>query len=115
MRNTQFSLVISSFKTGIVIVGLCFQMLPFFLLLVVIAHTLGVTGGGMLVIIPVLLFAMVFAACWLASKHTRRFPNWPPAKLRRTATRPVKNDDVLMKTRAERYQDLKEIMMGGRT
>ncbi len=53
MRHTQFSLVISSFKTGIVVVGLCFQMLPFLLLLVVMAHTLGVSGGVLLVIFPV--------------------------------------------------------------
>ncbi len=114
MRLTQFSLVISSFKTGIVVVGLCFQMLPFLLLLVVIAYSLGVSGKEALVIFPVFFLVMVFAACCLASKRTRRVPTRPPPKLRRTAKRPVRDVEVLLKTRAERYQDLKEIMMGGR-
>ncbi len=115
MRRTQFERVRSGLGTSVLVVALFFQMLPFFLLLVVFAHTLGVTGGGMLVIIPVLLFSMVFAACWLASIRTRvrhgRFPARPPAMARRTGTRPRRHAESLLKTRAEHYQELKDILV----
>ncbi len=101
--------------TGVLVVALFFQMLPFFLLLVVIAHALGVTGAGMLAVVPVLLFSMVFAACWLASKRTRarygRFPAGPPSRARRTGPRPRWYAESLIKTRAERYQDLKDALV----
>ncbi len=89
-------------------------MLPFFLLLVVMAHALGISGGGMLVIVPVFLLAMIFAACWLASKRTRRhYPAWPPPRKRRARKRPVRPGAVaLLKTRAERYQELRDVMRG---
>ena len=121
MRRTQFERVRSGLGAGVLVVGLFFQMLPFFLLLVVFAHTLGVTGGGMLVIIPALLLAMMLAACWLASKRTsKRLPKYPwpvpdrrPSWARRTAKRRRKDPVALLKTRAERYQDLKDILSGG--
>ncbi|MFQ5763984.1 MAG: hypothetical protein ACE5GT_03570 [Rhodospirillales bacterium] len=114
MRHSQFGLVISSLKTGILVVALCLQMLPFLFFIVVVTHSLGVSSGGLLVVFPVFFFVVVFAVCWLASKQTRRLPTWPPPKSRRTANRPVQNQDVLIKTRAERYQDLKEALMGDR-
>lgn len=110
MRHTPFGLLRSGLGTSILVVALCFQMLPFLLLLVVMTHALGVTGGELLIIIPVFFFVMVFAACWLASKRTRRGPARPPPRVRRTARKPVANQDMLLKTRAERYQDLKDIL-----
>ena len=74
MRYQQTGLIRSCLATGVLIVALCFQLLPIFLLLVVVAHALGVSSGSMLAIIPVLFFVMVFAACWLASKRTRHGP-----------------------------------------
>ena len=110
-RRTQYELIRSGLATGILVVALFFQMLPFFLLLVVMAYALGVSGREMLVIVPTALFAMMFAACWLVSKRThRRYPAWPPPRKRRTVNRPVRGPVVLMKTRAERYQDLKEVL-----
>jgi hypothetical protein len=113
MRQTPFDLAKSVLKVGILLAALGFQMLPFFLLLVVFAFAMGVTGGGMLGIIPVLFFAMVFAASWLASKRSRlvhagptRLPSpwaWRPKRRQRE---PV----ILLKTRAERYWDLKDIL-----
>ncbi len=112
MRHIQFGLVINGLKAGILVVALGFQMLPFFLLLVVMAHALGVTGGRLLVIVPVFFLVMVFAACWLASKHTRPVPAWtPPNRVRRAVTRPVRGHAQLLKTRAERYRDLKDILV----
>lgn len=118
MRRTHFERVRSGLGTGVLVVALFFQMLPFFLILVVIAHALGVTGGGMLAVVPVLLFGMVFAACWLASKrpsirHGRR-PVRQPAMVRRTSDSPVyrgRHTESLLKTRAEHYQDLKDILV----
>ncbi len=100
--------------TGILVAALFFQMLPFFILLVVMAYAMGVTGPGMLVIVPVFLLAMMFAACWLASKRTRRhYPAWPPPRKRRTGNRRVRQAAVaLLKTRAERYQELRDVMRG---
>ncbi len=112
MRQTYFSSIKSGLGTGVLVVALFFQMLPFFLLLVVFAHFMGVTGGGMLAVIPVLLLGMVFAACWLASKRTRGIPARPPARIRRIPKRRVwrrRDVAVLLKTRAERYQDLRDI------
>ena len=113
MRRTSFDLVKSGLGIGILVVALCFQMLPFFLLVVVMAHALGVSGGGMLVIVPVLFLVMVLAACWRASQRTRLVAAWKPPRERRTLTRPGRGHaQLLMKTRAERYQDLKDIMKG---
>ena len=117
MRHTYFSSIRSGLGTGVLVLALFFQMLPFFLLLIVIAYTMGVTGGGMLVIVPAPLLAMVFAACWLASKRSSlrhgRFPAPRPVMARRTPNRRVRRGRgpvVLLKTRAERYQDLKDIL-----
>ena len=77
-RRTQCQLIRSGLATGILVAALFFQMLPFFLLMVVMAYAMGVTGGAMLVIVPVLLFAMIFAACGLVSKLKQRVPYWPP-------------------------------------
>jgi hypothetical protein len=77
-------LIRSGLAAGILVAALFFQMLPFFLLMVVMAYAMGVTGGAMLVIIPVLLFAMIFAACGLVSKRKQRVPDWPPPRIRRT-------------------------------
>ena len=120
MRYAQLGLLRSGLGTGILVVALFFQMLPFMLLLVVISHALGVSGGVMLIIIPVCFFAMVFASCWLAAKRAQQFPNRgfsnrefprPPPRSRPTSTKPPRNSDVvLMKTRAERYQDLRNAL-----
>ena len=107
----QFELVKRGLGIGILVVALCFQMLPFFLLLVVMAHALGVSGGIMLVIVPVLFIVMVLAACWRASKRTRWVAAWtPPSRVRRSTIKPVWAPVSLLKTRAERYQDLKDIL-----
>lgn len=111
MRHTPFGLLRSVLGTVILVVALCFQMLPFLFLLLVMAHALGVSSREMLLIIPVFFFVMVFASCWLASKRTPRAPAWLPSRVRRTANRPLMNQDVLLKTRAERYQDLKDILV----
>ena len=113
-RRTQFELVRSGLATGILVVALLFQMLPLFILLVVMAHAFGVSGGGMLVIVPVLLLAMMFAACWLAAKRTRRrYPAWPPPRKWRTRNRRVRRGAMaLLKTRAEHYQELRDVMRG---
>ena len=99
--------------TGILVVALCFQMLPFYMLMVVIVFALGVTGAGMLVVAPVLFLALIFAACMLASKRIRLAPLRPPPRPRRGTKRPVRDVDILIKTRAERYQNLKDILKGG--
>lgn len=116
MHRAQFEMIKSGLGTGVLVVALFFQMLPLFILVMVVAHTVGVTGGGMLVILPVLLFAMVFAACWLASKrrpkHPWRVPARRPSRAGRTAKRRARGPAVLLKTRAERYQDLKDILSG---
>ena len=116
-RRTQFDLIRSGLATGILVAALFFQMLPLFLLMVVMAYALGVTGGAMLFIVPVLLFAMVFAACGLAAKRASirpgRAPAWPPPMRRQARKRPVRRAAVaLLKTRAERYQELRDIMKG---
>ncbi len=113
-RPTYFELVRSGLATGILVAALFFQMLPMFLLLMVMAYALGVTGGGMLFIVPVALLAMMVAACWLASKRTRRrYPAWPPPRKRQIRRRPVRPAAVaLLKTRAERYQELRDVMKG---
>lgn len=103
----------SSLGTGILAVALCFQMLPFFFLMVVIEFALGVTGAGMLVTIPILFLALTIAVCGLASKRTRYAPVISPSPPRRGRNKPFNDPDVLIKTRAERYQDLKDIL--GRT
>ena len=110
-RRTQFELIRSGLATGILVAALFFQILPFFLLMVVMAYAMGVTGGAMLVIVPVLLFAMIFAACGLVSKRKERVPDWPPPRIRRTDDRPVRGPVPLLKTKAERYQDLKEVLV----
>ena len=113
-RRTPFDLIRSGLAAAILVAALFFQMLPFFLLMVVLAYAMGVTGGAMLFIVPVLLFAMIFAACGLAAKRTRRrYPAWPPPRKRRARSRPVRPAAVaLLKTRAERYQELRDIMKG---
>ena len=122
MRQTSFDLVKSGLKTGVLVVALGFQMLPFLLLVVVIAHTLGISGASMLAGVPVLFFALVFFACWLASRRPRLGSAPLPPRLSSAshvwAWRPKSGPDrsapaLLMKTRAERYQDLKDIL--GRT
>ncbi len=114
IRRTPFEMVRSGLAIGILVAGLFFQMLPFFLLLVVIAYALGVTGGAMLFIVPVALLAMMVAACWLAAKRTRRrYPAWPPPRKRQIRRRPLRPAAVaLLKTRAERYQELRDVMRG---
>ncbi len=68
-------------------------------------------GGIMLVIVPVLFIVMVLAACWRASKRTRWGSAWtPPRRVWRSTIKPVRRDVQLMKTRAERYQDLKNTL-----
>ncbi|NQU61818.1 MAG: hypothetical protein HQ512_11860 [Rhodospirillales bacterium] len=107
-------MVRSGLKTAILVVALSFQMLPFFMLLVVVAHTLGVTGGGLLVMAPICFFVMVGAACWLASKRAsispRPSPAWIQPRERRGPNRSRQDTAVLMKSRAEHYQDLREIL-----
>lgn len=114
MRRTSFDLVRSGLGIGILVVALCFQMLPFFLLVIVMAHALGISGEVSPVIFPILFFATVFALCWLASKRTskrtRMGSPWRPPKVGRRATKPVRRESVLLKTRAERYRDLKDIL-----
>ena len=44
-RRTQFELIRSGLATGILVAALLFQMLPFFLLMVVMAYAMGVTGN----------------------------------------------------------------------
>ena len=78
MRHTPFGLVRSGLGIGILVVALCFQMLPILLFLLVVTHALGVSDGGLLAIIPAFFFVLVFSACWLASKRTQRVPSWPP-------------------------------------
>ena len=114
MRRTPFDLIRSGLATAILVAALFFQMLPLFLLMVVMAYALGVTGGAMLFLVPVTLFAMIFAACWLAAKRTRRrYPAWPPPMRRQARRRPVRPAAVaLLKTRAERYQELRDVMRG---
>lgn len=110
MRKIQFGLIRSGLGTGVLVVALCFQMLPFFLLLVVAAFALGVTSGGLLAAIPVLFFVLVFALCWLAAKGARRGPAKPPFKTRRAANSFRRGPVVLLKTRAERYRDLRDAL-----
>ena len=115
--RTQYEMIKSGLAAAILVVALLFQMLPFFLLMVVMAYAMGVTGGAMLVIVPVLLFAMMFAACGLAAKRPSlrpgRAPAWPPPKRRQGRKRSVRPGAVaLLKTRAERYQELRDVMRG---
>ncbi len=110
MRQIHLGWVRSGLGGFILVVALCFQMLPFFLLVIVMAHALGISGGRLLAVIPVFFFGMVFAACWLASKRTPRGLARPLPRLRRTKNRFVRGPAVLLKTRAERYQDLKDIL-----
>ncbi|MDA1089811.1 MAG: hypothetical protein O3A85_05805 [Proteobacteria bacterium] len=122
MRRISFELVKSGLKMGVLIVALGFQMLPFVLLVVVIAHTLGISGASMLAGVPVLFFAVVFVACWLASRRPRlgsaplsaRLSAAPHARAWQPKSRPGRAAPALLiKTRDERYQDLKDIL--GRT
>ena len=118
MHRTQFEMVRSGLGTGVLVVALFFQMLPIFFLLMVMAHTLGVTGRGWLAVTPVLLLGMMFAACWLAAKRSpARLPKnphraryWRPSWKRRSAQKRLRDPVVLMKTRAEHYQELKDIL-----
>ncbi len=110
MRQIQLGWVRSGLGGFILVVALCFQMLPFFLLVVVMAYALGISGGTFLAVIPVFFFGMVFAACWLASKRTPKGPARPSPSLRRTKNRFARGPAVLLKTRAERYQDLRDIL-----
>ncbi len=113
MRRAQFELLKSGLATGILVVALCFQMLPIYMLLVVAAFALGVTGAGLFVFVPVLFLAMVVGACMVASKRIRLEPLRTPSRPRRQSKRPIRDVDVLIKTRTERYQDLKDILKGG--
>ncbi|NQV84654.1 MAG: hypothetical protein HQ494_12645 [Rhodospirillales bacterium] len=110
MRQLPFGFVRRCLGTGILIVALGFQMLPFFLLLVVAVHTLGVSSGRLLVFIPGLFLVMAVAFCWLASKRTQHAPARPPSKARRTENKPARGQVVLIKTRDERYQDLRDAL-----
>jgi len=110
MLHRQFELAKSGLATGILVVALGFQMLPFFFLILVMAYGLGVSGAELLVSIPVVFLILVVAASWLASKRTRRVFKRPPRRHPQTTTRPVPGDVVLIKTRDERYQDLKDIL-----
>ncbi len=110
MGKIPFGLIRSGLGTGVLVVALCFQMLPFYLLVLVAAFALGVSSGSMLAIIPVLFFVMVFALCWLAAKRVRHGPARPPSKAGRVAPKPRRENVVLIKTRAERYQDLKDAL-----
>lgn len=114
MQHLEFRLVFSGFKTGILAVAVSLQLLPFFFFLVVVAHALGASGAGLLVAFPLFILAMIFGVCWLTSKHGRHRYAWPPSELRRTTLMPVRNRDVLIKTRDERYEDLKDVFMGDR-
>lgn len=115
MARLHFGMIKSSLRAGLLIVALCFQMLPFFMLLVVVAYNLGVTGGGALMAIPLLFFILVAVSCGLASKRTSispgQAPDWTPPEPRRRAKR-FRRDPVvvLMKSRAERYRDLQDIL-----
>ena len=115
MRQTPFDIAITVLKAGILLAALGFQMLPFFMLLVVFTFALGVTGGVMLGIIPVLFFAMVFCAGWLASKRSRLvyagpFPQPSPSPWSWRPKSRSGQAPVLLKSRAERYRDLKDIL-----
>ena len=110
IRQVNFGLIRSGLGAVILVVAICFQLLPSFLLLVVAAHALGVSGGILLAIIPALFFVMVFALCWLASKRARHVPARPPSRVRRAANRSARGPVVLLKTHAERYQDLRDIL-----
>jgi len=114
MLHRQFELAKSGLATGILVVALCFQMLPLFFLILVVAYGLGVSSAELLVIIPVAFLVMVVSASWLASKRTRRAFERPPRRHPQTTTKPVPGDIVLIKTRAERYQDLKDILSSAR-
>jgi len=117
MQQIPFSLIFTGLKTAVLAVALGFQMLPFFLLVVVAAHALDVTGREALAFVPMIFFAVVFAACWLTARRPHPGPpaprqqswrpeSWPGHKWRQ-------GPELLIKTRAERYQDLKDIL--GRT
>ena len=113
MRRIQFGLLISYLGTGVLVAALFLQMLPFFFLLTVFAYAFGVSSGGLLAMIPVFFFVLVFAACWLTSKRPQRLPAWQPSSKQQTPKRhqPQRRRAVaLMKTRAERYQDLRDIL-----
>ncbi len=110
MRSMSFENIRRYLGAGVLVVALGFQMLPFFLLLVIAAFALGVSSGIMLAAIPVLFFTMVFASCWLAWKRSRHGPARPPSRAQKSAIRPRRGPVVLMKTRAERYQDLKDAL-----
>jgi hypothetical protein len=112
--QTHFELIRNSLWIGTLVVALMFQMLPLFLLVMVMAFTMGVTGPGLLIVVPAALFAMLLAACWIASKRiTRRAPAWRPAQERQAPKKPFRRGAVaLLKTRAERYQELRDILGG---
>ncbi len=112
MLHRQFELVKSGLATGILVVALCFQMLPFFFLILVVAYGLGVPGPGLLLAVPALFLALVVGGSWLVSIRPRQAPAMQVSKVPKAANRPRQEPDVLMKTRDERYQDLKDILVG---
>ncbi len=61
MRSMPLEYVRSCLGTAVLVTALGFQMLPFFLLLVVASFTMGVSSGSMLIIFPVFFFVLVFA------------------------------------------------------
>lgn len=59
---------------AIVFLAFVMQVFPFLLVLTLINISFGVSSEVILILIPVVLFAMLFAGCFFASVRTRKRP-----------------------------------------
>lgn len=57
---------------AILAIAFIMQVVPFLLVLTMFNLAIGVTSGAVLVIIPVAAFGMLFFACWIATRQTRK-------------------------------------------
>lgn len=101
MNPTTMALLNAGLWIVIVMLAFMLQVLPFLLVLVLLSISFGISSTVALVMIPAVLFAMLFGACWYASVRIRQRLPAPLPVYRSDPSRP--EDSPLMDSLA-RYR-----------
>ncbi len=72
MRRMIFNVLEYGLWALVVLVALVLEVIPVFLVVMLFSLAVGVPTGPALLLIPVVLIAMIFVACLIATRTTRR-------------------------------------------